>query len=315
MLVTAAAGCRPSGREHRQRVVVIDRSPAPVDGPGTVEDDMRVSDGRPAQTVAGDAPQPRGATGLTLRDLLLASPRWVGTAIVTLLSVIVSVTLAFVAAGTLLPEPHYPVALSIAAVIPLLVATPISWFLIGLYHELDAARAEAQRTARTDLLTGALNRRRFVELAERELARATIDGTAVSLILLDIDNFKRINDRYGHRVGDDVLRHVAQACAATLRPGDHLARWGGEEFVALLPRVGLADAVNLANRLRLAVSDCTYLGLEEPISISASLGVSSTDLGTRALDRLTVLADHAMYEVKRQGKDGVRAAVAVAPGA
>ena len=239
---------------------------------------------------------------------LLAWPRWVGVFAVTGVSIVASDLMTFVIAGLALPEPHYPVALSIATLMPLVIATPVSWVLIGLFHDLDNARSEALRLARTDLLTGALNRRRFVEIAERELARANLEERSVSLVLLDIDNFKRVNDRFGHRVGDDVIRLVAEVCSDGLRPSDHLGRWGGEEFVALLPGAAISEALVIAERLRRALSREHDLGADEMLSISASFGVASTDLGVRALDRLVALADQAMYSVKRNGKDSVLAA-------
>jgi diguanylate cyclase (GGDEF)-like protein len=243
-----------------------------------------------------------------LARLLLAWPRWLGVLAIVGVSVLASDLMTFVIAGLALPEPHYAVALTISTVMPLLIATPVSWMLIGLFHELDRARADALRLARTDLLTGALNRRRFVEIAERELARANLEDRSVSLVLLDIDNFKRVNDRYGHRVGDDVIRLVAEVCADALRPSDHLGRWGGEEFVALLPGAAISEALLIAERLRRALSRDHDLGADEVLTLSASFGVASTDLGVRALDRLVALADQAMYRVKRNGKDSVLAA-------
>jgi diguanylate cyclase (GGDEF)-like protein len=268
-------------------------------------------DPQPSAAMPGGNPSPPSLGGRPDSNVarrLLAWPRWVGVMAITGISILASDVMTFVIAGLALPEPHYPVALTIATLMPLVIATPVSWVLIGLFHELDDARAEALRLARTDLLTGALNRRRFVEVAERELARANIDDRSVSLVLLDIDNFKHINDRHGHRVGDDVIRLVAEVCADVLRPSDHLGRWGGEEFVALLPGAAIADALVIAERLRRSLSREHALGRDESLRISASFGVASTDLGVRALDRLVALADQAMYRVKRSGKDSVLAA-------
>ncbi len=202
-----------------------------------------------------------------------------------------------------------PPTLQVAVSVPLLVATPVGWIILGMLEQLERARAEATRLASTDLLTGVLNRRRFIELSERELERARRANTAVSIILLDIDDFKQVNDRHGHHAGDEVLKAVAQACSTALRPSDHLGRWGGEEFVVLLPRAGTSDAVAIALRLRdaLAVSSATTPALAG-LRVSASIGVASTDIGIFAVDELIRRADRAMYDVKQHGKDNVLAA-------
>jgi diguanylate cyclase (GGDEF)-like protein len=197
--------------------------------------------------------------------------------------------------------------LQVAVSVPLLVATPVGWIILGMLEQLERARAEAARLASTDLLTGVLNRRRFIELSERELERAQRANTAVSIILLDIDDFKQVNDRHGHHAGDDeVLKAVAQACSTALRPSDHFGRWGGEEFVVLLPRAGTSDAVAIALRLRgaLALSNTATPALAG-LRISASIGVASTDIGIFDVDELIRRADRAMYDVKQHGKDNV----------
>ena len=243
-----------------------------------------------------------------IRALLLSWPRWLAVTAVTGASVVGSlVATTFLIVLTVKGEPRWFESVVIATVIPLLVATPVSYIVFRMMHELEAARSEALRLASIDLLTGALNRRRFFEVSERELMRASVDRVPTSVLLLDIDDFKKINDLHGHRTGDEVLRQVAHACRNSLRPADHFARWGGEEFVALLPGADTEASVGVALRLRSALAECAD-EIEPEVKVTASIGVASTELGVSNLERLIALADHAMYTVKRNGKDNVRAA-------
>lgn len=160
--------------------------------------------------------------------------------------------------------------------------------------------AEERVASGTDALTGLLNRRGLFRAFDVEAERARRYGHPMSLILFDLDHFKQINDRLGHASGDRVLRAVGEEIRRTLRPADVMGRWGGEEFVVLLPETGLSAAVDVAERLRYLVS-----GLRsEAGPLSASFGVapfSETDnLGT-----LVRRADRALYEAKRAGRNRV----------
>ncbi len=244
----------------------------------------------------------------SLRPMLLSCPRWVAVAGITAASVGGSV-LATVAAVSLSPAPpHWASALCIAVLIPTLVAPLCSWPVIGIMHELELARAAALRVASTDLLTGALSRRRFIEIAEELAGQAVGMGRPYAVLLMDVDDFKGVNDQHGHRSGDEVLIEVVRRCEAALRPGDHLARWGGEEFVALLPAALTGDAIAVALRLRAVIADQPVVVRSGTVRVTASLGVASSDIGVDHLERLLVMADRAMYEVKRNGKNNVMAA-------
>lgn len=201
---------------------------------------------------------------------------------------------------------EFPVA--IATIVPLMVATPVSVVLMGLLRKLEHARVEAHHLANTDLLTETVNRRRFVQLAERELRRAAATAAPVTLLVLDVDRFKQVNDAHGHSVGDAVLRAVADACRDALRPRDTLARWGGEEFVVLLPDTAPEHGEGVAERVRLAVASRLIrdLGLQ----ITISLGVAAEPEAGVAydLDRLVHLADRAMYDAKQAGRNRVHVA-------
>lgn len=170
---------------------------------------------------------------------------------------------------------------------------------------------ELELRANTDFLTQVGNRRHFMEEAERERARATRYGTPLSLMMLDIDFFKRINDTYGHAAGDETLRQIADACRQNLREVDIVGRMGGEEFAVLLPETDLQAATEAAERLRLAIAQVAVATDIEPApTITASIGVSALRTEDDSLDSLLTAADNALYEAKRGGRNRVCAKAA-----
>jgi len=175
-----------------------------------------------------------------------------------------------------------------------------SVLLLGIGVLLMASerlRAEFEHIATHDGLTGALTRRALLAAGEQELARWQRYGRPLSLLLLDIDHFKRINDGQGHLAGDRVLIDVVAVLGQTLRHADRLGRYGGEEFIMLLPETEAPAALLVAERMREAVARggaCT-----------ASIGVSSLQAGDRDLDALLARADAALYRAKAQGRNRV----------
>jgi diguanylate cyclase (GGDEF)-like protein len=163
-----------------------------------------------------------------------------------------------------------------------------------------------QGAAQRDPVTGCLNRRAFMALFEREAERSKRLGRGLSLIYFDIDHFKRINDTHGHDVGDAVLQHVVQVALGECREHDILFRWGGDEFVLLLPHSSPAEAAGLAERLRQRVS-LSPLPRSAGAAIGAtiSLGTSGTDQFPAAADAMLALADAACYLAKRGGRNRV----------
>jgi len=160
---------------------------------------------------------------------------------------------------------------------------------------------QLQHLSTTDPLTGAYNRRMFIELLERELQRARRYGTVFSLLMFDIDYFKKVNDRYGHDAGDRVLVEVVEICRGTVRTTDILARWGGEEFMVLMPQTESDKARSMAERLRKAVAHHAFADIE---SLTVSVGVTSL----RQLDTIDVLlkrVDEALYAAKKAGRNRV----------
>jgi diguanylate cyclase (GGDEF)-like protein len=163
-----------------------------------------------------------------------------------------------------------------------------------------------ERQAVTDSLTGLANRRQFYEVLGREYERAQRFGQPVSLILLDIDDFKLINDSRGHLAGDAVLHSVAATLAEVIREIDLAARYGGEEFAVLLPQTGPEGAANLAERLRSEIAARSIrFGTEEITGVTASFGVAAGPVNDQTQIDLIASADAALYQAKREGKNHV----------
>ena len=158
--------------------------------------------------------------------------------------------------------------------------------------------------AAIDGLTGLFNRRHFMGLAETEIDRAHRYGRDFSLLLLDIDRFKSVNDTHGHDIGDKVIIAIAQACEAQLRHSDSVGRFGGEEFAVLLPETRLAEAAAFADRLRQAVAATRVAAPAGELAVTISIGVSAVCAGATATS-LIKEADLALYDAKRAGRDRV----------
>jgi diguanylate cyclase (GGDEF)-like protein len=164
----------------------------------------------------------------------------------------------------------------------------------------------ARRLAERDGLTRIANRRAFERQLRREFSRSRRYRQPLTLIMADIDHFKRINDRYGHQVGDRVLCQVARLFSETVRHSDFVARYGGEEFVVILPETGLESSLVLAGRLKRSVEERPLLAVPEPLSLTLSLGLADTGapLTDEAPD-LVRLADRALYVAKARGRNRI----------
>jgi diguanylate cyclase (GGDEF)-like protein len=172
--------------------------------------------------------------------------------------------------------------------------------------ELEQANAHLDRLSRTDLLTGLANRRALIEHVSQWLQARTQDGAAGSLVMIDVDHFKQINDDFGHDAGDRVLVLTAQALVRSFGADVVLARWGGEEFIAHLPSAALAQACEQAERARAAVAELRA-GPDGGRALSASFGVAEIPPGGD-LQRALAAADAALYRAKHAGRNRVVAA-------
>jgi diguanylate cyclase len=219
--------------------------------------------------------------------------------------------------GATAPERYPPVVESVHALFAAIVmgATAVVVIRIGRLRERLAAQkrelADAlalnQELATRDPLTGLLNRRAMVELLAREHARSERGHGPLSIALLDIDWFKRVNDTLGHGAGDEVLRRFATVVQSQLRTVDGLARWGGEEFLLLMPGTALDDALTVLERLRSAIARGGFDVIAPDLAITFSAGLVQLHTGEpqdTAIDR----ADRALYRAKKAGRDRTEAA-------
>lgn len=171
------------------------------------------------------------------------------------------------------------------------------------FNELKTALVEMERLAKTDGLTGLLNRRSLFEIASQEFARAQRYNRSLSVLMLDIDHFKRINDTYGHHLGDLVIQSVASILKETLRETDSVGRYGGEEFVVILPETALEQAFEVAERIRFKVSAQSFSNDLKDLKVTVSLGVATLKSEINTVDEMMKQADHFLYQVKLNGRN------------
>ncbi|WP_455384398.1 sensor domain-containing diguanylate cyclase [Acidihalobacter prosperus] len=187
----------------------------------------------------------------------------------------------------------------------LLDATLLALALTYQFRVGQEERFKAEQLARLDHLTGINNRRAFYDIAASIWAIAQRHSHELSVVLMDIDHFKRINDAHGHGCGDDVLVATAHLLGRCVRGQDVIARWGGEEFILLLPETGIEEAAALAERLRAIVADMRIPVADGELTITASFGVAQREPWHKSLDALISSADKRLYEAKGLGRDRV----------
>ncbi|MFY9476584.1 MAG: GGDEF domain-containing protein [Aquabacterium sp.] len=184
------------------------------------------------------------------------------------------------------------------------VAMWISAMRVRISRQSDELRqtlVQAQALATTDMLTGLLNRRAMTDQLESELARVSRSGNPVCVALIDIDHFKKVNDHYGHRMGDEVLRSFASLAQGDLRQVDQLGRWGGEEFLLMMPHVDASQAWVAVERLRNHIA-AHPMGDSGNLTVTISAGLAQFSHG-ESLDRWIERADQALYQAKQSGRN------------
>jgi len=238
-----------------------------------------------------------------------ADRRWLDLLKVTALWVAASNALCWLTIVKLGGLAMGPMVVLPATLVPALIAPWVAWRIRRLTIAVDQAHAELHRIAGTDTLTQVLNRGRFLEAFGRDFARAVRSGEPITLLMLDLDDFRQLNDTHGHPVGDAVLQAVGRALREALRPGDPIGRWGSEEFVVGLDLCPLDAAREVAERLRAAIDG---LVLATPSSrvlrTSASVGLATWSGRGESLEVLVRRADLAMHAAKKAGRNRVTVA-------
>ena len=171
--------------------------------------------------------------------------------------------------------------------------------------QLQRANEKLEELAATDPLTGIANRREFLHRAEEEASRASRNHQHLSLLAIDIDHFKSINDEYGHQVGDTVLREFVSRTSSVMRPSDLIGRIGGEEFALLLPETSLSQAYKIAERLRQYVEEQSIEVKKGSLKLTISIGVSQYRNGNDSVKKLLYRADQLLYKAKENGRNRV----------
>ena len=165
---------------------------------------------------------------------------------------------------------------------------------------------ELEKLSETDLLTNTLNRRGFQKIAERERERMRRNKQPLTIVMIDIDHFKSVNDIYGHAAGDMVLAMVADCCRAHIRSADIISRWGGEEFIVLMADATVEDAHNVVARLHEGIAGSRIPTIKGVVAVTASFGLATVDPNAFDLETAIRLADEALYEAKNSGRNCIR---------
>lgn len=228
---------------------------------------------------------------------------WLFTAAVTVISVIASeaaLLLVFLVAG----DAAFSKTNSFytAIIVPVLVAVPICYLTARMAWQLNTAHAKLKELAHTDELTGLTNRRSFFQSAETILQEASVARQPLSLLVIDADYFKQLNDTYGHATGDAALQFITEKLNASVRKTDFVCRLGGEEFAVLLPGLTEAEAELLGKRMLDKISSQPMFWDDKIIEMSVSCGVADTTVSYE-MTALFKAADDALYAAKTSGRN------------
>jgi diguanylate cyclase (GGDEF)-like protein len=270
--------------------------------------------------LSGDA-QWRSATGNLLQAMSCSAVLWQLTkksmyyqfstqllmlsAYGALMAIFLARAVASIAVPESMASPLDPSNAQSVSFLLIIIIVVLTSFGLLLMHK-DRAEDEVHKLATMDPLTGVFNRRTFIDLAERELARCRRSNTPIRLLMMDLDHFKRVNDTLGHMVGDDVIKAFAQTVADCLRREDMLVRYGGEEFCVLLPGADAGTALTLAERIRAAIDNSRMQTRRGPVHITTSIGICGDEANAiDSIDSLLSCADGALYLAKAAGRNQV----------
>jgi len=176
--------------------------------------------------------------------------------------------------------------------------------MISLKKEAELVK-QLEKLSLTDTLTNIPNRRYIMSLITKQFDRARLEEVMFSILILDLDRFKHLNDVYGHLVGDELLKHTAKVIKKYLRPQDHVGRFGGEEFIVLLPETATETALLLGERLRNNIAVNSLLLGTHSLKVTVSIGVASFRSEDTTINKILSRADQGLYQAKQQGRDRV----------
>ncbi|HWR58862.1 MAG TPA: diguanylate cyclase [Thermodesulfovibrionales bacterium] len=202
-----------------------------------------------------------------------------------------------------LPKPYNEVELN-AVIYAALRTKALQDELRQRNRQMEELLVKVELLAITDPLTGLYNRRHFETVLKKEMKESKRYNRPVTCLMIDVDHFKRINDSYGHEAGDLVLREVAQSLKQSMREVDTVARWGGEEFIAVMPSTNKEKAVEPASRILRTISQKSFEQIPGE-TVTVSIGISSADGNIQSLEELLRGADSALYEAKRTGRNRI----------
>jgi diguanylate cyclase (GGDEF)-like protein len=222
----------------------------------------------------------------------------------TILSILASVAITVLITSIMESGPS-TTDLFISIVAPAVIAPLFSSSFLRLLFQLDSAEDKLYTLSIVDDLTQAYNRRHFIEAAEAELARVKRYGDVFSIAVIDVDDLKKINDTYGHLAGDQVLKTISSVSKLNIRDTDTFARYGGDEFILLLPSTDKTKAESCAERLRKLLAETIIKFDQKEIQFKVSVGIKSFEDDFSDLEGLLILADQALYAAKRDGKNRV----------
>lgn len=243
----------------------------------------------------------------SINEKVIAIGRTKIVAIITFIAMIMAVTIAY-SLIQLFADSNFPVffVLMMAIFIPILIAPVLAWPLVGSHFKLIDIERELYFSATYDMLTGFLSRNAFFSNLKVVHDLAIRNKTPLSVASIDIDEFKRINDSYGHAAGDEVLRVFGELVKSVVRKSDFFGRVGGDEFVLVLPYTDVAEARHVVENIRALVANTPVTYANKKISFSLSIGVSRIDsFNPEMVDELLVHSDKALYQAKQLGRNCV----------
>lgn len=223
--------------------------------------------------------------------------------LITLVSIIISILITIFIMETF-GSGIDAITLSISIIAPAIIAPSVTWYIVCLLVKIHQLEKEQRTLATYDMLTGLLVRRAFLSKSEALFQLAKRNNSLLSLAYIDIDNFKKINDKYGHAGGDAVLESFGVNLRKSMRKSDLLGRIGGEEFAIVLPDTNMKGAIHALEKIRLLIKKRTVDVSNQNIQYTVSIGVTIFDKNNQVdLEQLIMQSDNALYNAKNSGKD------------